>query len=354
MRNSKERKVPEWMKKFVGNDPAKADKLKEHYYYKEPFAESQTHILSKEAPGYLELSPVTLRQYIREKKIFARKINRQWYIPIDAIFRYIYAEENEHQPDKDVPMGFIPFKEISNEKVEEYKIVSDKELRDILDQNLSKDDFYSYFDIDKKKYVIEDLFAANGYSFTEDKPFDDINENIYSFSPKIQVQLEEITKKDDWRKMPVSLMKAKYKEIFNKTPDLNDVRLFRSTIDDIEWNQNKFFLEDAFLAALTVEYMQGNRIIYAYNRILLDVIPEELLSRARYAIEIFEFKGFLKNNIWKGPKSKFEHDLILYYTADWNELEGTPIQDIHEVLEEMVDLVNSPEYKEYEKEYENY
>ena len=347
MRNDKE-KYPQWMLKFVDGDDSKAEKLKNYHYDKEPFAEGQEDYTVKDAAKMLEISPVTLRQYIREGKIFARKYD-EWHIPIDAILRFIYARENEHQPDENVPMGFIQVKEKDDKgDFTKYEIISDKELRDILCLDLSEDDLYNYFNIDRSRYILEDLLAANAFSFSEDK-------DAYMFSPKIKKQLAEIAKKDNWRDMPISLMKAKYKKIFNKTPDIEDVRLFRSTIEDIEWNENKFFLEDALLAELTEHIIPTNRVIYAYNRRDNSIVPKKLLKRAEDILDIFWFKGFynIVDHTWKGPNSRMEHDLSVYYNAStFKELEDADIDDIHEVLEEMVNLANSPKFKEYEKEYE--
>ncbi|MFP4698552.1 MAG: helix-turn-helix domain-containing protein [Eubacteriales bacterium] len=373
MRSNEEEKLPNWILRFADGDEAKAEKfkerLKEYYYLEDPLTESQDHYLVKDAAKTLELSPVTLRQYIRENKIFARKIKRQWYIPIDAILRYTYAEENEHQPDSDVPMGVIQFKKEDEDKeftFENYKIVSDKELRHILEQNLSEEDLYSYFDVDRGRYVMGELFAANAYSFSENKPHDYINEDLYEFPSKTKVQLQEIAKKDNWRKMPISLMKAKYKQIFNKTPDLDDVRLFRSTIEDIEWNENKFYLEDALLAKLTEEICTTNMITYAFNRMALGVIPESLLNRADYILDIFIEKGFLDPlaYTWKGPNRNTEYNEYigyLFHDASYLRKTNHPAPDfdrqneydVDELLEEMIELANSPEFKVYEEEYEN-
>ena len=76
------------------------------------------------------MSPVTVRQYIREGKIFARKFGRRWYVPADAIARYIYNESHEDKAADYVPMGIIlawaDTPEIS--PLIAYKFVSDKEL----------------------------------------------------------------------------------------------------------------------------------------------------------------------------------------------------------------------------------
>ena len=47
----------------------------------------------------LKLSPITVRRYIREGKIFARRVGRErkWRIPADAIARFIYNLETHRQ-----------------------------------------------------------------------------------------------------------------------------------------------------------------------------------------------------------------------------------------------------------------
>ncbi|MFW6017009.1 MAG: helix-turn-helix domain-containing protein [bacterium] len=376
MRKKDNEEYPLWMVDFVKGDKTKADRLiDEFYYFDEPFVESQYHYDVKETATKLKLSPVTVRQYIRENKIFARKIDERWQIPVDAIVRYIYMLNNKHKPDKNVPMGFIRIKErnlegntnfkkyvmaplfddsnrkvgsyrtlneafMGNDNFEEYILISDKELGTIINNKLLPDDFYDFFNIDKDKYLLSDLYATNTFSFSKNKPREEIHDEFYNFSKNIKKQLDQLSE-EKWHAMPLPILKGKYKQLFGKEPDINDIKLFKTALAKIQLD-NSFPLSEALLSKMVESYYPRNSIIYAFNRMALSVIPEKLLQYAEDIIAICESKNLFdaKEGVWKGPISNSKYNMH----GSWEEFE------VDELLGELDEFINTSSFKqEYKK-----
>lgn len=71
-------------------------------------------------------------------------------------------------------------------------------------------------------------------------------------------------------------------------------------------------------------------------------ISKELLDRAEYVLEIFEYKGLFENGIWKGPKARGGDNDWWYVTM---------VEDDDSDLEEMYNIAISQEFNEMEKDY---
>ena len=207
-----------------------------------PNVEYQDHYLVEDVARGLRLSPVTIRQYIREGKIFARKLGRRWYVPADAVARYIYNELHEDKAAGYVPMGIILIwadtPEIS--PLIGYKFVSDKELINLTDVSA----LFQEVDIAENPTMCLELWPV----WALDHCLEDIGlispnlrelertdsgmfySNAFEIPPMIKTDLLKLAFDVDWFRAPVALIRQAYKDMFGKEPDTNDLRLLRRVL----------------------------------------------------------------------------------------------------------------------------
>jgi len=117
---------------------------------------------------------------------------------------------------------------------------------------------------------------------------------------------------------------------------------FEKTVEDIIEKNEKDFRKSLLIVAL--EYSPPPSIIGELIGLAEKLLSKELLDEAAHALEIFEFKGLLEGGTWKGPKAGRDDDFI------WSRAE----EDDDSWLEEMYSIAISPEFKEMEKEYNNF
>jgi len=207
-----------------------------------PNVEYQDHYLVEDVAKGLRLSPVTIRQYIREGKIFARKFGRRWYIPADAVARYIYNELHEEKAADYVPMGIILIwaDTLEDSPIIGYKFVSDKELVSLTDVSA----MFQEVDIVENSTMLLELWPVWALDHcleeiglispnlrelerTDSKMF---YSHAFEIPSMTKANLLKLTFDVDWFKAPVALIKQAYKDMFGKEPDTDDLRLLRRVL----------------------------------------------------------------------------------------------------------------------------
>lgn len=132
---------------------------------------------------------------------------------------------------------------------------------------------------------------------------------------------EQAVKLSDEKSLSAVIEKAVQKIVWEKGVYLKDA-LFAKTLDLLSWPKDF-----------------PTMIIYRFIQISFGSLPDELLDKADYILEIFEYKKLLNScdGIWK---SNEENEMKIFeYDGDL------------EWLEEMYELTTSPKFEEYEKEY---
>ena len=209
-----------------------------------PQTEYQDHYVVKDVAKALCLSPVTVRQYIREGKLFARKLGRNWYVPADAIARFIYNETHEEKAADYVPMGIVliwaGFPESS--PLIGYRILSDKDLVRYASTSASSlkqeygiaDDMDVYFElwsVVELDHVLEDigLITPNLQELRKQGSVM-FYDGAFEMPPMMRTRLLHLAFDEDWFRAPVALISEIYRDTFRKEPDANDLRLLRRTL----------------------------------------------------------------------------------------------------------------------------
>lgn len=208
----------------------------------EPTVEYQDHYLVEDVAKGLRLSPITVRQYIREGRIFARRFGRRWYVPADAIARYIYNESHKEKAADYVPMGIIlawaDTPEIS--PLIGYKFVSDKELVNLV----SVSSLFRELGIPENSTMCLELWPVSALDHClediglitpnlrelERKGSEMFYSNVFEMPPMMRTRLLQLALEEDWFRAPVALIEHTYKDIFGKQPDTNDLRLLRRAL----------------------------------------------------------------------------------------------------------------------------
>jgi len=140
-------------------------------------------------------------------------------------------------------------------------------------------------------------------------------------------------------------VKPENEDLYEKAVNLSDEKSLSALVENaikkvIEEKGNQFW-EALFVKIMEFETdCTDHNKIYFLNRIALDELPDNLLRKAEKTLEIFRFKGFLEDNIWKGPNSEREYNIL------------SEEIDIAEWLDEMYELAISPEFKKNKEEYE--
>lgn len=235
---SQKQKLKEW---FLSLDPKVQKWLDPWKELTLPTTEYQYHYSTKDLEPVLGLSPVTIRQYIREEKIFGRKLNNQWQIPTDSVVRYLYNNSHEHTAKKFVPMGIVFFK--STETLERigYEFCSDYEMEKFSSTTKIKE-IFGY----TEGGIYPEVFPVHGFgnileeinliipNFEElkdrkaklqDKEFDIPNNIINS--------LKELAF-SSWEELPLSIIENKFREMFKKEPNTIDLKLLKIILNLLE------------------------------------------------------------------------------------------------------------------------
>lgn len=206
-----------------------------------PQTESQEHYLVEDVAKSLRLSPITVREYTREGKIFARKLGRKWLIPVDAVARYIYNASHEQKADDHIPMGVVfVWSDRDGSILADYRFVSDKELVNFSSQADLKrfmgvkegTGFWcELFPVLACENLLEDvgLLSPTLNEIKQKRGKLRLSDKIFELPPKMRFSFQQLASKD-WFKMPIPLIEQEYKTIFGKDPDINDLRLLRMAL----------------------------------------------------------------------------------------------------------------------------
>lgn len=199
-----------------------------------PTTHSQDHYSIEDAAIALRLSQITLRQYVREGKVFGRRIGRKWLVPSDSIARYIYNAEHTQPAEEAVPIGVVVvWADEEGSALADYQFASATELSAFSDVA----DLSRFMNITPGRGLWCELWPVLAYQeiyrdtglIPAAKPSSKsatLAWNEFSVPPHLRVKLAEMAG-SDWHMAPLELIEAEYKAIFGKMPDLNDLRLLR-------------------------------------------------------------------------------------------------------------------------------
>lgn len=216
-----------------------------------PKSQNQDHYLVKDAAKALRLDPITIRGYIREGKIFARKLGKKWLIPADAIARYIYNNDpaNQERADDDIPMGVVIASVDSEDgniedQIVDYRIVSDKELQ-LFETEADLANFMGNEYGMPPGHEVEaivghtNILARLGIipptldDLTKDQLGKTLLDSTFDFPPRVAKDLRELSKKE-WSRMPLIMIREEFRRIFTRNPDIDDLRFFRVVLSDFQ------------------------------------------------------------------------------------------------------------------------
>lgn len=200
-----------------------------------PNAEYQKHYTAEEAARALRLTSITIRQYVREGRIFARKLGRKWLIPEDAIARFMYNSSHTEPADPDIPMGVLfLWSDKDMEALADYTILSAKELEEYA--NRGEDSaFVLGPHSGRYKYELSSVIACQ--SFLEQIGLlefsvgntDKLSDPQYRLTgPQLHGMNELVAR--EWFRLPLDVIVHEYKSMFGKEPDSNDLRLLRTAL----------------------------------------------------------------------------------------------------------------------------
>jgi len=202
----------------------------------DPKNEWQVHYNVEDVAKALKLSPITVRQYIREGKIFARRVGRKWRIPADAIARFIYNETHEQKASEIVPMGILEVWEgvPEHSNIIKYFILSNRELVIPIEQFIKQmkiDEKYlcELWRVNSQDRILEEIGLISPSLDDMKKEKDTLVATPFDFPPTIKHELIALASKE-WFRMPLEFVEDKYQKMFGKKPDTNDLRLFRAVL----------------------------------------------------------------------------------------------------------------------------
>lgn len=209
-----------------------------------PQTKYQDHYVVKDVAKALCLSPVTVRQYIREGKLFARKLGRGRYIPADAIARFIYNETHEQKAADYIPMGIVLIQAgvPETDPLIGYRILSDKELvaypsasasslREELGIPDDTDVFFKLRAVLELDHVLEDIgLVTPNLRELQRQGSGVFYSSTFEMPPMMRTRFLNLAFNEDRSRAPVALVGQTYKDIFGKEPDANDLRLLRRAL----------------------------------------------------------------------------------------------------------------------------
>lgn len=200
-----------------------------------PTAECQKHYTVGDVATALRLTPITIRQYVREGRIFARKLGRKWLVPEDAVARFMYNASHSMPADPDVPMGVLfIWSDQQTNALADYKVLSARELEDYAIHGMNG----TIADIPRlERYRYELSSVIECEAFLEevgllDYPVREMSKlanRQFALAGSQLHAMNELAAKE-WHKLPLSIVRHEYKVMFGKEPDVNDLRLLRMAL----------------------------------------------------------------------------------------------------------------------------
>lgn len=198
-----------------------------------PTARYQRHYLVEEVAEALRLTPITVRQYVREGKMHAQKLGRKWMIPVDSVARFMY-NSGYKTAEESVPMGVLyAWADDDGKILADYRFVSAHELATFCTtesmqefMELPKNTAYwcELFPVLTQDSLLEDLALITPSLNQDDRtPFCD---NKYSFPATLEYQLTQLALQE-WYRMPTYMVADHFKTILGREPDIIDLRLLR-------------------------------------------------------------------------------------------------------------------------------